>query len=1075
MIPNYATSGEYYRLSTDIVREIRATLLVLFFIMVYSLNAQQTYTFTNSGATGRLGPSQTQVNNSYSGGSLAGSVTVIGNGIQQFIVPNSGSYRIKVAGAKGGDGRNGSTATAGGAGAIVQAEFNLTGGQTVQIVAGQLGISTSSADTGGGGGGGSYVSVNSSPLIVAGGGGSGGDNNTGGTSGTTYTYGLAGNGTGGAGGTAGGGGTGNGNSGGGGGYSSNGTTAAGGTAFVNGSEGGPGTYGDGGFGGGGGGNDASLDNGAGGGGYSGGGGGGSNAAGGGGGSFIASGAINIASSNGLYNGSTVANLGAFNSGHGYVVIEQLCSITLSASSNAICAGNSVTITTNAISNYSWTTGSTSSSLVVSPSATTFYGLTATSPSNCTSSAQVSIIVTQTVPILSISNSSSGNNNGVCPNGTVALTANGAVTYTWTGGVSNGVSFSPASASSYTVTGENGCGTSSAVTSVSIHPSPTLSPVSVVNPTMCSGTTNTLTASGTGIGSYLWNTSSTSNSITVSPVSNTNYFVTAFSPMGCTATAASVVTVVTTPVQVPVASPAVICAGGSSTLSAVAPSFTWLPGNENTSSIVVTTTTSGVHTYTVIKANGVCTDTKTVAITVNALPLITAQASPTVVCESIQTATLTGTGGISYSWSPEGGNGPVAFVTASANTIYTLSASNGTCVGSNTVLLAVNPLPTIVVSAPAPFICLGEVITLSVTGGSSYTWSPVSSSIPYLVDNPQVTTQYSVAGKNSAGCISGAAVTVSVYPVPVLNLGIDRPVVCAGNPAILSVSGADTYAWSNGSAATDVTVNPVQSTIFSVTGTYALGNCSTTETVLVEVVSPTLVITGNNTICQGETATLTANANGAINYNWNAGPPAQSIFVSPTITTIYVATATVSTKDIVCTANNNFVVTVYILPNIVAIPDRQNVCVDETVTFSAAGGTAYAWSWGSQNSNSPTFSVTPLLITNVVVNVTGVGANGCSNTATSVVLVSPCMGINGTSVPENQIRLFPNPSQGEINVVGYGPAELVLINETGQLIRTVRLVEQEGYSVRLSGLGNGIYFITGKSANIKMKEKIIINR
>jgi hypothetical protein len=710
MKQNYTPTGNRYRRGTGKVRAMRATFIVILFVMISVLHAQQSYTFTNAGATGRFGPSQTQVNNAYSGGSLAGNVTVTGNGIQNWVVPGSGNYRFTVAGAKGGDGRNGSTVTGGGNGAIVKAELNLTGGQVLSIVTGQMGIASTTADTGGGGGGGTFVSSNNTPLIIAGGGGSGADNNIPATSGTTSTSGLQGNATGGAGGTGGNGGTGNGLSGGGGGYTTNGTTAAGGLAFLNGADGGVGTYGDGGFGGGGGGNDGSLDNGAGGGGYSGGGGGGSNAAGGGGGSFIAANGINLASSDGLYNGTTVQNLASYNTGHGFVIIEQMCSISLSVagvnSNGAMCVGNTVTITTNAVSNYSWTTGNNTSSLVVSPGTNTVYGLTATSPSNCTSSAKVSI---------------------------------------------------------------------------------------------------------------------------------------------------------------------------------------------------------------------------------------------------------------------------------------------------------------------------------------------------------------------------------TVSPLPVLNVSTNDPVVCLGKPAVITVSGADTYSWSTNSTATNLTVTPVQFTTYTVTGTSTLTNCRSTETVVVDVFTPSLAILGNNIICKGGTATLTAQANDATGYSWSTGLPVQSILVTPANHTIFVASATVSAHNITCTAIGGVTVTVNALPNIVPIPNKLMLCTKETVEFSATGGMAYVWSYGSQTFNTPTVAITPSTINYLVVNVTGTGANGCSNTGTVGVLVNACTGINEGNLPANSLQLYPNPSQGEISIVFTTPLELWLINEIGQLIHTVSLNEENGYKANLSDLNNGIYFITGQCGNVRIKEKIIISR
>ncbi|MEI7727809.1 MAG: LCCL domain-containing protein, partial [Bacteroidota bacterium] len=67
-----------------------------------ALAPSSTYTFTNCGVFGRLGPNQTQANSAYSGTSLSGSVTIYGSGIQKWIVPSTGSYTIDAYGAQGG-------------------------------------------------------------------------------------------------------------------------------------------------------------------------------------------------------------------------------------------------------------------------------------------------------------------------------------------------------------------------------------------------------------------------------------------------------------------------------------------------------------------------------------------------------------------------------------------------------------------------------------------------------------------------------------------------------------------------------------------------------------------------------------------------------------------------------------------------------------------------------------------------------------------------------------------------------------------------------------------------------------
>ena len=66
------------------------------------------YTFTNCSQEGRFGPEQSQCEETYEGTTLEGVVNV-NDGIQKWIVSQTGSYTIEVWGAQGGDvgGRSG--------------------------------------------------------------------------------------------------------------------------------------------------------------------------------------------------------------------------------------------------------------------------------------------------------------------------------------------------------------------------------------------------------------------------------------------------------------------------------------------------------------------------------------------------------------------------------------------------------------------------------------------------------------------------------------------------------------------------------------------------------------------------------------------------------------------------------------------------------------------------------------------------------------------------------------------------------------------------------------------------------
>ena len=87
-----------------------------------SASSSVTFTFTNCGATGRTGPTQSQVNSTYSSGnSLYGGVTINTQGIQEWTVPVTASYTIEAYGAQGGG-------DYGGKGAKIVGTFSLSSG-----------------------------------------------------------------------------------------------------------------------------------------------------------------------------------------------------------------------------------------------------------------------------------------------------------------------------------------------------------------------------------------------------------------------------------------------------------------------------------------------------------------------------------------------------------------------------------------------------------------------------------------------------------------------------------------------------------------------------------------------------------------------------------------------------------------------------------------------------------------------------------------------------------------------------------------------------------------------------------
>ena len=592
-------------------------------LFLQSGHAQLSYTFTTCGATGQFGPNQALANTAYSSTNLNGSVTITGQGIQQWVVPSTGSYKIEAWGAQGGPNW--------GLGAYTSGEFTLTAGNTLKIIVGQQGGSSNGNH--GSGGGGSFVANNITPLIVAGGGGGKGAGATATTAACHATIAVDGQtppgggpgGTGGGGGASASGATGGTSltpgassggstwaSGGGGFYTDSGmyssNTLFGGRAFLNGGLGGdPATSGGnspGGFGGGGG----CGDRGAGGGGYSGGGGATSNGENGGGG--------------GSYNGgSNQTNLAGVNTGHGKVIITRLCNVSLQASKNPICVGETLTVSTDAVSNILWSDGSTSSSITISPSTNTTYIVSGQAASGCTAAVAINVTVNP-LPVLSAVVVPSV----LCVGNTATIVGSGANTYTWTSVASSTpvVTVNPLITTQYNYYGTNvhGCVNTSVVT-VTVNSN--LLGITA-NTTICAGETITVTANNAV--TYTWSTGNNFQSTPVAPLTNTSYIAKGTDIHNCILSNSVNINIEPKPNVTATANKSTICKGESATLiGAGAETYNWGTGLGTGSVVVVSPPVDVTYNFIVsgTGSNG-CTNTAVVTVVVSKCTGISTESS-----------------------------------------------------------------------------------------------------------------------------------------------------------------------------------------------------------------------------------------------------------------------------------------------------------------------------------------------------------------------------------------------------------------------------------------------------------------
>ena len=232
-----------------------------------------------------------------------------------------------------------------------------------------------------------------------------------------------------------------------------------------------------------------------------------------------------------------------------------------------------------------------------------------------------VITDNPIPVVT----ASATNSVICNGNSTSLTASGANTYTWTSGVTNGANFTPTTTATYSVIGTSAAGcTNTAVTTITVNSTPTLS---VNSPSICSGQTATLTA--TGANTYTWSNNAIGNSQSVNPLVTTTYSLSGTDLNGCTTTLVTTSTVNVSATPTITINSATICAGQSATLSAIgATNYIWSTA-ETTSSI--NTTPVITATYSVSGDNGGCSASASTTVSVTPVPTITASSNLTNGC------------------------------------------------------------------------------------------------------------------------------------------------------------------------------------------------------------------------------------------------------------------------------------------------------------------------------------------------------------------------------------------------------------------------------------------------------------
>jgi len=393
-----------------------------------------------------------------------------------------------------------------------------------------------------------------------------------------------------------------------------------------------------------------------------------------------------------------------------------------------------------------------------------------------------------------------------------------------------------------------------------------------------------------------------------------------------------------------------------------------------------------------------------------------------------------------------------------------------------------PTPFLLDMDSIPSTCSASIGTATATplGGSgnfTYTWNTV----------PVQTTQTAVGlPPGTYVCsVTDALGCTTVDSVVVLGTGIltftqvSTNNICYGDTigtAIINATGGTppyTYVWSPNVSNTNSAIN-LAAGIYTVSVADNYG-CQTSATFTITEPSngPIVgIIVGPSPICIGQSTTLVASANGGAppySFAWiNSTNITNSLTVTPTSTSTY----SVIISDVCLTVNDTAVFTLIVnpLPTLTLLASSQIYCTTDLVGSLSAIPTGGVWTGPGVTGNSFDPSVAGFGLHTVVYTYTD--NNNCTNTATLIMTVNACVGINETE-NGNLFSVFPNPAKNQINI----KADATLIGSVytvfdnlGKKVLEGKIIS-ENTIVELENLSGGVYLLS-IGENLKQTFKVI---
>ncbi|HTA28028.1 MAG TPA: gliding motility-associated C-terminal domain-containing protein, partial [Bacteroidia bacterium] len=486
----------------------------------------------------------------------------------------------------------------------------------------------------------------------------------------------------------------------------------------------------------------------------------------------------------------------------------------------------------------------------------------------------------------------------------------------------------------------------------------------INPsaTVCPNGGDTVVLSGApGMAQYVWYPGYIINPIDSITQPGT-YTLVVTDGYGCTASSS---VTITTPTQISVSAitktnpscNADSNAGITVNISGGVPSYIYSWSNGATTSSI-----SGLSagTYSV-SVNDKCGSSATASITLTQPPLLRDSiiAFSNINCNGNNTGNISinvsgGSPSYTYSWSNSASNSSISGLSAGIYTV-TITDKNGCAATASATLTQPTALTFSNISNTNENCNGGNNATASVTvsGGSpsyTYLWNPSGKSTP-TVSNLSAGS-YSVIVTDSAGCSLTTSVLITQPAAISTTISSDSATCINNNGSITVTPGGGTspysYSWSAGGN-TNFSISSLSAGKYTVTITDASGCIDTTSGIVGINKTFTMTVTGTDSICKGQSVTLTAS--GAATYLWSTSNTSSTVTISPIINTIYWVIGTTG----VCKDSIPYTINIY-KSLASTMPPSDTICAGKPITLKVnivGGKPAYTYSWSNGiTNNSP---------------------------------------------------------------------------------------------------------------------------